>query len=139
MGLHRHTLTGFRVVLAITVVVILLLATTQMDYPYTQGLSDKFTHPFAFLVLSLLVDFSFPESRLGVLKISALLVYGLLIEAIQYFLPYRDASVLDLVMDAAGIGFYALLVPFLQRLPFFQSRWERNTRGSTELPLHGQD
>ena len=52
--------------------------------------------------LAFLADFSFPASRFGPAKIAPLLAYGVLIELVQYFLPHREASWLDVVGDGAA-------------------------------------
>ena len=47
----------------------------------------------------------------------ALAGYGLFIEVVQHFLPYREASFVDLLADGAGIAAYALCIPLLARIP----------------------
>jgi VanZ family protein len=87
------------------------------------GLNDKATHLAAFFILALLTDFSFPASRFTLLKITGLLLYGGLIETIQYHLPYRTFSLMDLAADGLGIAAYGLSVPLLRRLPILKNRW----------------
>ena len=111
-----------RVSLAIAVGAVLFLATTRQPLPDLAALSDKANHALAFAVLALLADFSFPRARFGLAKAAALLAFGVAIEAIQHFLPWREASLLDLVADAAGIALYAAASPFLQRVPLLRSR-----------------
>jgi VanZ family protein len=95
----------YRSLLALIAVLIVHLATTAHAYPVVSSINDKANHLVAFVALALLHDHAFPRhSRLG--KTTALLGYGVAIEAVQWLLPYRDASALDLVADAAGIGAY---------------------------------
>ena len=56
-------------------------------------------------------------------KILWLLGYGVMIEVVQYFLPNREASTLDVVADSVGIALYMLSIPLLKRLPGFRQRW----------------
>lgn len=71
-------------------------------------LSDKLNHFAAFLVLAMLIDLSHAEKRL-IWKALFLGGYGLLIEAVQFFIPYRDFSFGDLVADLAGLLIYFML------------------------------
>jgi len=92
------------------------------EYPFT--IKDKVLHFFAFYVLALLVDFSVPEKPFSAVKILVVIGYGVAIEIAQSFLPYRSCSFADLFADAAGIGFYVLSIPLLQRTPFLRLRWK---------------
>jgi VanZ family protein len=107
----------------VTLIAITNLAITSQQYPVLKDISDKANHIFAFYVLSLLVDFSFPKDRLGFSKVFALLSYGLLIEAIQNFLPNRTPSLLDVLADGVGIASYRFSLPVLRRVPLFRRRW----------------
>ncbi len=70
---------------------------------------DKGNHFLAFLVLSLLLDLSFPESGPGLVKVAVLAAFGASIEFIQHYLPGRDMSSLDILADILGIIAYVLL------------------------------
>jgi len=107
----------------VTLLAITHLAFTPQQYPVLRDISDKANHIFAFYVLALLVDFSFPKDRLGFSKVFALLSYGLLIEVIQHFLPHRTSSVLDLLADGVGIASYEFSLPVLRHIPLFRRRW----------------
>jgi VanZ family protein len=109
---HRR-LFFFRVALVAAVALVFHLATTERAYPGVEQLHDKVSHVLAFATLAFLADFSFPASRFGPGKILPLLAYGVLIELVQYFLPYREASWLDVVGDGAGIAVYAIGFPVL--------------------------
>jgi len=113
---HRR-IVFFRAALVAAVVLVFHLATTERAYPGVEQLHDKVSHILAFATLALLADFSFPASRFGPGKIVPLLAYGVLIELVQYFLPYREASWLDVVGDGAGIAVYAIGFPVLASVP----------------------
>ena len=82
-------------------------------------INDKVAHAMAFLLLALLADVSFPEPRFRLRIFCALAAYGMLIECIQFFLPYRSFSLLDFLADLLGIGAYYIFLPLLQRLDYF--------------------
>ncbi len=104
----------------VTVLAIFYLATTSVDHTIQSTFSDKFNHLIAFIVLSLLAHIAYPVTQ----KIKwavALFGYGLLIEVVQYFLPHREFSLLDLVTDLSGIicylvVFYSFVARFLNPL-----------------------
>lgn len=123
MDLSRGKTLVFRVALLASVTIIMHLATTQMHYPVVEDINDKVNHIFAFYVLALLTDFSFPKDDFGFTKALALLGYGLLIEVIQYFLPYRSSSFYDLAADGAGLFVYWISLPVLRQAPWFRTRW----------------
>lgn len=108
----------FRVMLVGAVLIVLYLTTTPVQYEVGESINDKLSHALAFFVLSFLADYAFPGTRFFPFKILPLFAYGVLIECIQYFLPYRDFSLLDMLGDAVGIGVYSLCLPLFIRLPF---------------------
>jgi VanZ family protein len=64
---------------------------------------DKLNHGVAFMVLYILL--SFASKRLNTTaKVLLLLVFAFQIEIVQYFLPYREFSLLDVVADMIGVG-----------------------------------
>ena len=116
--MEPRTLTALaRIGLLVAVALVMHLAFTDRSYPVVSGLPDKLNHVAAFAVLALLADYAFPAQGFGAAKIAALAAYGFLIEAVQHFLPWREASFLDIVADGAGIAAYALCIPLLARLP----------------------
>jgi VanZ family protein len=116
MTLQRIPLTWFRIALAVALVVTMYLATTRQAFPVIDGVNDKVKHVFAFYVLTLLADYSTPKIRFSLSKGLAILSYGLLIEVVQHFLPYRTFSLFDLAADGIGITAYALSQPVITRL-----------------------
>ena len=65
-------------------------------------------------MLALLADLSWPAMRFNGAKIILLLIYGVAIEFVQHFLPYRAASFLDIVADGLGILLYLPLALLLR-------------------------
>ena len=111
-----------RVALVVAVAAIAWLATTDRTYPAIEQVSDKLYHAAAFAVLAALADLSFPAGRFGLAKIGALLGFGIAIEAVQYFLPHRQASLADVLADGVGIAFYALCAPLVAKVATLRPR-----------------
>lgn len=122
MALSRRDILLFRLALALALVAITWLATTPRAVPVVEDINDKVSHVLAFLVLGLLADFAFPARGFGPSKILALLGYGLLVEAVQYFLPHRDSSLYDLAANAIGLALYGYLAPAIAKLPWLRRR-----------------
>ena len=112
----------FRLGLACAVLLIFYFTMTPTEYELAQSVNDKLMHAMAFLALSLLADFSFPRDKFSLKKICPIIAYGILIECVQYFVPYRSFSMLDIVGDIAGVVIYVLLLPLLMRLSVLRQR-----------------
>lgn len=115
---------AFRLVFTVAIVVITHLATTSLDYPLVAEVWDKLTHFVAFAVLAMLLDYSFPKKEFGWGKSASLCGYGILLELIQYYLPYRYFSLLDLCADAIGICIYWFCGHWLVYVPGLKTRWQ---------------
>lgn len=108
----------------------LLLATHLMTIPLEGipigSVNDKLSHVIGFGGLAFLLDFSFPEPRyrFWLHKALPLLLYGFAIECVQYFLPHRRFSLLDLVADAVGIALYFAALPLVRHMPLLRRRWD---------------
>ncbi|MFO7529251.1 MAG: VanZ family protein [Marinobacter sp.] len=110
--LQNRTL--WRVALAVSLVAIVILATTDTRYPIPSAPSDKINHLIAFLELTILTRLAWPELR-ALWYVPALLLFGLGIELVQATLPYRDFSLKDLLADGVGIAIGLLPWPGLPR------------------------
>lgn len=95
--------------LAAVVIVIAWFAFTPAVPAGIERIWDKFQHVAAFVALTALLDLALPERGPG-FKIALALAYGLLIEAVQSLLPWRDASLRDLGADLIGIGTHFLIL-----------------------------
>ncbi len=124
MNQSRYLTTFYRIVFIIAILIITFLATTQRIYPVAATFNDKLNHLFAFLVLALLADFSFPRSSFGYAKILPLLGYGITIEIVQYYLPNRIFSLYDIAADSFGLVAYSICLPFFKKCPVLKGRWE---------------
>ncbi len=113
----------FRVFFVTLLITLLILSTLPIRHSFGLMINDKIAHFAAFYVCALLLDFSFPNFRFDWKKAIPLLLYGLLIEIIQYNLSYRHFSLYDLAADAAGILVYGLSLPVIKRIPLLKWRW----------------
>jgi VanZ family protein len=85
---------------------------------------DKLNHILAFAVLAWLADMAYPgRQTLG--RWTFLLGYGLMIEVVQGFLPYRDLSLLDFAANAAGILCYSIALRLRGRPRRAQARGDK--------------
>ncbi|MCC6207653.1 MAG: VanZ family protein [Gammaproteobacteria bacterium] len=96
----------------------------QMPEMGPRQVSDKLHHALAFYALALLFDFARPRTEFGLHKFAVLMAYGVAIECVQYFLPWREFSLLDMVADAVGLLLYVASIPLLMRLPLLRRRWQ---------------
>ncbi|HEX5711272.1 MAG TPA: VanZ family protein [Sulfuricurvum sp.] len=94
--------TFFKFSFFITFCVIEYLALTPQHIEVIEGLWDKQNHFIAFFVLYILLSLS--TTQLSTLKKFGLLfLVGFQIEAMQYFIPGRFFSLMDIVADSIGI------------------------------------
>ena len=95
----------------ISLIAIEYLATTTREIEVIQNSWDKANHFVAFMVLYVLISFGY---RYLVLykRVVILLVFAIQIEIVQYFIPSRCFSFLDVVADGVGIviGYIIFLV-----------------------------
>ena len=101
-----------------TLVVFLMIAgawvaTRTLDFPETMELNDKVIHIIVFFGFALLMDLAISRHPFWLWKGLPLLIYGAMIEIMQYFSPERSFSLLDWVADFSGILLYFLLKLFL--------------------------
>jgi VanZ family protein len=122
--LHETPYTrGFRLAFAIAVLLIGYLAFGKLEASPITRINDKLEHAAAFLALAFLLDFAWPRRGWHVHKAAPLLAYGLFIELVQYFLPYREFSLWDLAADSLGLALYPMALPLLKRTPGLAVRW----------------
>jgi len=123
MSLRKEIVLFFRVSFISALTITTYLTMTFVEYSVAENISDKLSHAIAFLMLSLFLDFSFPSSEFDWKKYLPLFLYGVMIECVQYFLPYRSFSLLDMLADALGIITYVIILPLLIYVPELKKRW----------------
>jgi len=86
----------------ICIIAIEYLAVTSTSIIIVENSWDKLNHFVAFFVLYILFDLGFKIfTTLG--KVSLLLFFAVQIEIVQFFLPNRYFSFLDILADVVGI------------------------------------
>lgn len=95
----------YRLGLGACLALVSVLAFAPVDQPLL-AVSDKTNHVLAFAVIAWLADGAYPGRDRAWTRWASVLGYGLFIEAVQHFLPYRDASALDVAANALGIALY---------------------------------
>lgn len=96
----------------ITTMVITFSVTSAI--PGAAVVNDKVGHVLIFFILTFLCQHSF-QHHYGFLVLVGLSLFGLVIEMVQYYLPWRSFSWLDWIADLGGIVAYDVLYR-LQRL-----------------------
>lgn len=103
----------FKVSTRMVVVTLMLLgiwvATKKLDFPQGVNVNDKLIHAVVFFGFALLVDLASSRKPFWLWKGLPLLAYGVGIEVMQYFTPFRSFSIADMIADFAGILIYYLL------------------------------
>ena len=87
----------------ISLVIIEYLATTSREIEVVQNSWDKANHFIAFMVLFVLLSFGYRHLNLAK-KIMILSLFAVQIEIVQYFIPCRSFSLLDIFADMVGVG-----------------------------------
>ncbi len=101
------------------------VATRTLDFPDTFEINDKVKHLIVFFGLAVLMDLAISRHPFWLWKGLPLLIYGAVIEIMQYFLPDRSFSLLDWLADFLGILLY-----FLIKMIFIwmDVKWERRSK-----------
>ena len=93
---------SFRLILAISIVVISILSIQHLEVEPSVNLNDKLLHFSCFLYLTIISWLSriiYKELWLYVIVLG----YGILIEIVQIYIPYRSFEFLDIFADFTGI------------------------------------
>jgi len=89
------------------VIILLLIVVVPKALPIP-SINDKLAHAIMFFFLALFYGRGLPN-HYGVISISALILFGLVTEFIQYLLPWRSFSLFDWLADIVGILSYHLM------------------------------
>ena len=112
MQLIQHS---SRVILGISIVLISILSVQEIEIQSSVNFSDKFLHFSCFLYLTIISWLSriiYKELWLYVI----VLAYGILIEIVQIYIPYRSFEFLDIFADFLGILAGSFLINFFKDL-----------------------
>ncbi len=97
-----------------TVVIILMVAgawvaTQTLEFPEAIDINDYLKHFIVFFGFAVLMDLATSRHPFWLWKGLPLLIYGAIIEIMQYFSPERSFSILDWLADFSGILLYFIL------------------------------
>jgi len=100
----------FKVSTRMVVITLMLLgiwvATKKLEFPPDVNVNDKLIHVVVFFGFAVLVDLASSRKPFWLWKGLPLLIYGVGIEVMQYFTPFRSFSIADMVADFVGIFIY---------------------------------
>lgn len=109
-----------RILLVISILVISFLATSETNPTSQNFIDDKLLHFLCFAYLTLIFKLTqFIQQDFWLYVI--VLAYGILIEIVQMFLPYRSFELLDIFADFMGILCSGLLFKLVK--DFYISYW----------------
>ena len=109
-----------RILLVISILVISFLATSETNPTSQNFIDDKLLHFLCFAYLTLIFKLTqFIQQDFWLYVI--VLAYGILIEIVQMFLPYRSFELLDIFADSMGILCSGLLFKLVK--DFYISYW----------------
>jgi VanZ family protein len=91
-----------RLLLTLSIALVSWLSVARLTGSPLFPFVDKVEHALAFLWLAVCAQIAFPgHTRTMAI---ALLLYGMAIELVQWWLPWREFSAIDWLADAIGIG-----------------------------------
>ena len=81
---------------------------------------DKANHFIAFFTLSLLLNRASSTLSKRIRNMLSLILFGLLIEVLQYFISYRSASLRDVMADGIGIMVFQVMLSLYRWIKKFK-------------------
>lgn len=116
--------TFFTICFFICLISIEFLATTNQEFQPIQNSWDKANHFIAFLTLYVILSFGYAKLKTQT-KVLILLAFGIQIEIVQAFLPYRESSLLDIFADEVGIFSGIFVVALFHKIAIsLQNSWK---------------
>lgn len=100
---------GFKLLLFLALLLVTWQATSPLPEDHEAFINDKLGHLIVFFSLAFIVDHAFATTRFNLKKFAWLLVYGLAIEGLQYYVPSRQFSLLDVAANSTGTALYWLM------------------------------
>ena len=106
---------SFRFILGLSLVSISILSIQEIEVQSSVNFSDKLLHFFCFLYLTAISWMSrIIDKELWLYVI--VLAYGILIEIVQIYIPYRSFEFLDIFADFLGVLAGNFLINFFKEL-----------------------
>lgn len=104
---------GLKMLLFLVLILVTWQALSPQPAQATQLINDKLGHTLVFLVLAIISDHAYATTAFNWNKALWLLLYGIAIEVVQYYIPGRDFSLLDIAADASGLLLYYIFTKTL--------------------------
>ena len=117
---------GFKLLLIIVLLLVTWQALSPQPIDQTRMINDKLGHALVFLLLAGIADHAFALTRFGLKTFFSLLLSGITIACIQYYVPTRSFSLLDMLADASGLLIYGIIIRYVIIR-------EPSTKSSTEI------
>lgn len=92
-----------KLLLCLMVLLYTYLGTVEIPSSVAASYNDLVAHALGYVVLTAVAIFAFPQKRWFLRLALACFMYSILIECIQYFLPYRSFSLLDILANGSGV------------------------------------
>jgi VanZ family protein len=92
-----------RVALPPAALLVLLLSVIRIDHALTGDFGDKIEHALGYFLLAALAGTGHAGSRAEIPLMIGLIAFGLFIECLQWWLPWREFSLLDWLADGVGV------------------------------------
>ena len=110
---HLRRIAFFKISTRTIVIALMVIgawvATHTLNIPLDSFISDKVIHAVVFFGFAVLMDLAISRHPFWLWKGFPLLIYGAIIEIMQYFSPERSFSVLDWLADFSGILLYFMV------------------------------
>lgn len=97
----KNNIKLYRTIFFVYIIIVLILSVIQTPGALKIG-GDKTKHVAAFVMFTLLFFAAYKETKFVFIFLWGL-TFGILIEFIQYFVPWRSTELLDVVADVGGI------------------------------------
>jgi hypothetical protein len=112
-GVITSSMNGVKIILRLAFFLWLMLITILSVIPSSdkfEMVSDKLIHFVAYFITTSLLYFAFKPERVSFLFLYGFLVflYSTVIEIVQFFLPYRNFSIGDIIVNISGIMSFTL-------------------------------
>lgn len=106
-------ISSFRLSTRILVLILMVagawVATITLEFPEAIDVNDYLKHLIVFFGFAVLMDLAISRHPFWLWKGLPLLIYGAIIEIMQYFSPDRSFSLLDWLADFSGILLYFII------------------------------
>lgn len=87
----------------VSLLIILITTLTPGDGKIAGNYLDKIVHAFIFLLLAVSISYKYHSSNNLWLMLFASILFGLLTEVIQHFIPGRNMEIYDMIADTLGV------------------------------------